>query len=382
MKKIGVIGLGHRIGQVISENITDAAKIVAVTDINPDKVKAAIDLCPQMYDSNLRVYDDADKMLAEEQLDGIFIGTRCDLHTYFAVKVMEKGIPLLLEKPVSTNMDDLKKLKDAMVMYNPKVMTSFPFRYNKLINLAKEIIDSGKIGTVEQVQAFNDVPYGRIYFHDWYRDDVLTGGLWLQKATHDLDCIDYILGMRPIEICAMESKQIFKGDMPEGLKCADCNKYNTCPESPKIITKVYNDRLLGDYCCFAKDTGNHDSATAILRYENGMHAAYSQNFFARKKAARRGGRYYGYKGTLEYDCETAEVKVYMHNTDRVDTYKLELSGTHFGSDAILFDSFLELMDGKGESTLDAGISSALICMKAKESCEKSCFVKIPDIYDI
>ena len=39
----------------------------------------------------------------------------------------------------------------------------------------------------------------------------------------------------------------------------------------------------------------------IVRYESGMHAVYSQNFFARKKAARRGARLYGYLGTLEYD---------------------------------------------------------------------------------
>ena len=385
MKKIGVIGLGYRVSHVIGEmlnNATDDAKVVAITDINQEKIKTAIDFCPGIYDENVRIYQDADKMLADEKLDGVFIGTRCNLHTFYAVKVIEKGIPLFLEKPVSTNIEDLRKLKDAMVQYNPKVMVSFPLRYAGLATLAKEIIDSGKIGTVEQVQAYNDVPYGRVYYHDWYRDDSITGGLWLQKATHDLDCINYILGMRPVEICAMESKQIFKGDMPANLKCIDCKKYHTCPESPKIIEKTYNDRLLGDYCCFAKDTGNHDSASAILRYENGMHATYSQNFFARKKAGRRGGRYYGYKGTLEFDFVTAEVKVYMHNTDRVDTYKFELSGSHFGGDAIMMNDFIAMMDGKGKSILDDGISSALMCLKAKESSEKSCFVKIPDIYNI
>lgn len=385
MKKIGVIGLGHRVSHVIGEmlnNATDDAKVVAITDINQEKIKTAIDFCPGIYDENVRIYQDADKMLADEKLDGVFIGTRCNLHTFYAVKVIEKGIPLFLEKPVSTNIEDLRKLKDAMVQYNPKVMVSFPLRYAGLATLAKEIIDSGKIGTVEQVQAYNDVPYGRVYYHDWYRDDSITGGLWLQKATHDLDCINYILGMRPVEICAMESKQIFKGDMSANLKCIDCEKYHTCPESPKIIEKTYNDRLLGDYCCFAKDTGNHDSASAILRYENGMHATYSQNFFARKKAGRRGGRYYGYKGTLEFDFVTAEVKVYMHNTDRVDTYKFELSGSHFGGDAIMMNDFIAMMDGKGKSILDDGISSALMCLKAKESSEKSCFVKIPDIYNI
>jgi len=386
MKKLGVIGLGTRMHRVIGNTLyqTDAdAKVVAITDINNEKIKEAIDFRPEMYTEDVRIYTDVDKMLSEEELDGVFIGTRCNLHTEFAVKVIEKGIPIFLEKPVSINMEEIKLLKDAMDKYNPSVMVSFPLRHSEIVRLAKEIIDSGKIGKVEQVQAFNDVPYGRVYYHDWYRDDSITEGLWLQKATHDLDCINFILGKKPIEVCAMESKQIFKGDKPKGLKCVDCPEYNTCCESPKLIEKIYNDRVIGEYCSFAEDTGNHDSASAILRYADGMHAAYSQNFFARKKAGRRGGRYYGYKGTLEFDLVEPEIKVYMHNTGRVESYKFEKAETsHYGGDALMMNDFLDMMDGNGKSILEDGIYSALMCIKAKESSEQKKFVSIPDLDNI
>ena len=383
MKNVGVIGLGKRIGRVVGNILwaeTDEVKVSAVTDINKEKIEHAVNMRPEMYKDDMRVYSDADKMLENEKLDGVFVGTNCDTHTDFAVKVIEKGIPLFLEKPVSTTMDDLIKLKNAMTEYNPKVMVSFPRRYSGIATLAKEIIDSGKIGTVEQVQAFNDVPYGRVYYHDWFRNDTVTGGMWLQKATHDLDCINYITGMKPVEICAMESKQIFKGDKPVGLTCSNCPEYNTCCESPKLIGKRYADRILGDMCSFAQDTGNHDSGSAIIRYESGMHAVYSQNFFARKKAGRRGARYYGYKGTLEFDWVKAEIKVYMHNTDRVDTYRFEGSeSSHFGGDAIMISDFMDMLEGRGSSILKEGIESALMCIKARESCQTGSFVKIPDV---
>lgn len=386
MKRIGVVGLGKRMKKVLGDILFEASndvKIVAITDVNDEKIKEAIDYCPDLYAKDVKIYADVDKMLSEEELDGVFIGTRCNLHTKFAIKVIEKGIPLFLEKPVSINMEEIKMLKEAMDKYNPSVMISFPLRHSEIVRLAKEIIDSGKIGKVEQVQAYNDVPYGRVYYHDWYRDDSITEGLWLQKATHDLDCINYILGMKPVEVCAMESKQIFKGNKPKGLKCIDCEEYNTCPESPKLIEKIYHDRVIGEYCSFAEDTGNHDSASAILRYANGMHASYSQNFFARKKAGRRGGRYYGYKGTLEFDLVAAEIKVYMHNTDRVETYKFDEAGTsHYGGDAIMMNDFLDMMDGKGTSILEDGIYSALMCIKAKESSEQNKFIKIPDLDNV
>ena len=83
------------------------------------------------------------------------------------------------------------------------------------------------------------------------------------------------------------------------------------------IEKTRCDTPRSDYCCYAVDTGNEDSGSMIVRYESGMHAVYSQNFFARKKAARRGGRLYGYKGTLEYSFTEDEIRIYDHMSDKV-----------------------------------------------------------------
>ncbi|MEK0313207.1 Gfo/Idh/MocA family oxidoreductase [Cohnella sp. 56] len=76
-------------------------------------------------------------------------------------------------------------------------------------------------GEIEHVQAVDNVPYGSVYFHNWYRDERETGGVFLQKATHDFDCINHLIGLKPVSVCAVKSKQIFKGDKPEGLYCKD-----------------------------------------------------------------------------------------------------------------------------------------------------------------
>lgn len=50
--------------------------------------------------ADTRYYADAEEMLDREALDAVFIGTRCGLHARYAALVMERGLPLFLEKPV------------------------------------------------------------------------------------------------------------------------------------------------------------------------------------------------------------------------------------------------------------------------------------------
>jgi predicted dehydrogenase len=364
---LGVIGYGNRIKHVIkSIQKEDPACIVkAVADIRKDSMQAE-------KDEGISLYETPEAMLASEQLDGILIGTRCSLHTEMALKVLPTGIPLFLEKPVATTMEDARRLKAGYEAGKSKVVVSFPLRVTSMVQLVKEIIDSGKIGTVEHVQAFNNVPYGGVYFHNWYRDERETGGLFLQKATHDFDYINYVLGYKPTEVCAMTSKQVFKGTKPAGMKCADCEDNRTCPDS-----LVYGPQKNAswEYCSFAEDTGNEDSGSALIRYDTGMHASYTQNFFVRRSAGGRGAKFIGYKGTVEFDFMTSEVKVILHHAPRVETHRFESSQDHFGGDGVLARNFISVMKDGAESIspLEGGLASALLCLKARESAQTGTF---------
>ncbi len=379
--RLGVIGYGTRSKDVISamQKVDSSVMISSVYDFSTENVKR------DMLDNNIDInkiafYESIDDMLNSNNLDGVIIGTRCDSHTEYAVKVLPTGIPLFMEKPVATNMSDLLRLKEGAQKAKSPVVVSFPLRVTPQIALAKEMIDSGKIGSVEHVQAVNDCSYGGVYFHNWYRDEKVTGGLFLQKATHDFDYINYVLGIKPVMICAMNSKQIFKGDKPEGLLCRDCEVREDCLESTygKPYSKGANQ--LEDGCVFAKDTGNEDSGTAIIRYETGMHAVYSQNFFVRQKSGIRGARFMGYKGTIEFDWYSNEFRVHMNHTPRIEIHKMDVDENgHGGGDFALARNFIDIMKGKTSksvSDLDAGLLSVLMCLKAKESSQTNQFKDI------
>lgn len=389
MLKIGVIGFGGRIQGMIDlmQKLGEETIITAITDIRNDEIKKQLKAQGKDVQS-IKFYTDADEMLDKEQLNGVMIGTRCSLHAKMGMKVLNRNIPLFLEKPVATNMNDLMALRDAGERTTAQTVVSFPLRVTPLVKLAKEIIDSGQIGTVEQVQAWNNVPYGAVYFQNWYRDENETQGLFLQKATHDFDYINSLLNVKPVTICAMTSKQIYKGSHPAGLKCDDCTEWKECLESPwhEFYTKQIVDhvRKNGLMCGFAEDTGNEDSGSAIVRYESGMHVNYTQNFYARFKAGRRGASLLGYKGTVEFDWYTDEVKVFMHHKQRTETYKCDPgAATHGGGDLHLIDSFVRIMKGEDHisaAPLSAGLTSVLMCLKAKESDATNTFqeIKYPD----
>mgnify|MGYP004678563991 FL=1 len=378
MLKIGVIGYGHRINGVVSLLLESGeVSLVSVMDIDNESVKSKY-LFDEKF-KNVNYYDDADAMLQSEKLDGVCIGTRCSTHTKYALIAAKYDIPIFLEKPVCTSYEDLERLK-TILHINNKVVVSFPLRNSKNVKFVKELIESGKIGKVEHVQAYNNVTYARGYYHKWYRDENETGGLFLQKATHDLDYINYLLGdMKPIRLCAMKSKQIFKGNKPAGLKCADCPEAAKCPESPENVIKAGDVFPKGEYCCFAEDTGNEDSGSVIIEYESGMHVVYSQDFIVRNSAAKRGARLVGYKGTIEFDWYKDDITVYRHDENIIETYNFAAaSGSHFGGDNVLTENFISVMkkEAVSNSPLSEGIASAALCLAAKRSATEHKFIEL------
>lgn len=395
MVKLGVIGYGVRIDMLMDEfmSLPVPVTLQAIADRNPERVRQLMrkDGTPEMMHSmeidkidgllrkcemnpdGIHFYENAEEMLKKEALDGILIGTNCDTHAYFAQKVLERNLPLFLEKPVGVSHEDLDLLEEWEKKSESPVVVSFPLRVTKLVSEVKKILDSGAIGKVEHVQAFNDVSYGYVYFHDWYRNEAVSHGLFMQKATHDIDVLNYLTGEKPIEVCSMKSKQIYKGNMPAGLRCSECARQQECMDSTYNITYTRNDTPRSDYCGFAVDTGNEDSGSMLIRYESGMHAMYSQNFFARKGAARRGARLYGYKGTVEFDYVKDEIIVYDHMSDQVAKIKVNTPpGGHGGGDGRLAANFIDLIEGKTKEScapLKAGILSAKVCLAATEYAE-------------
>ncbi len=392
MIKLAAIGLGNRATGVmrILYNVDNNVRLVAVADPDTDGVRKR--LSQRFPDEkaeavkNVTYYNSADELLDNaNQYDGIIIGTRCNLHTSMAVKVAKTDLPLYLEKPVAIDDEQLAQLADAYKDRKAPVVVSFPLRVSPLVTETIKIVRAGKLGTINQIHSFCNVDYGGVYFGSWYRDYKTTGGLWLQKATHDFDYVNAILGKRPVTVAAMVTRNIYGGDMPENLRCSERDLAETCVESPQA--KIIRGNLGGmdwggdDHLCpFSESIKNQDAGTAILRYEDGMHVTHTQNFVARRSAHSRGLRITGHKATLEFkwSWDSNEIRLINHHYPTVETISFDTTDGHGGGDEFLAKNFIDVITGKAESVapISDGLISAAICLAARKSASTQTFQHI------
>ncbi len=371
MKKIGIIGYGLRASFMMNafKDIEADVSVSAVADPRSDERRTAVSGDTRFADS--RWYESAVELLDREKPDGILLGTRCSLHTPMAAMVMERGIPLFLEKPVCISREQYEQLLKARSSASAPVMVSFPLRYTTIVREMKRLVENGTLGRITMVQATNNVPYGSVYYNSWYRNPAETGGLFLQKATHDIDIIHHLTGIRPTEVFSRTAKLVYRGDKPAGLRCPDCEEYRTCPESSYVVKNVLRQEPTGDACCFAVDTGNEDSASAIFTGPDGVLLSYNQCFTVKRSAGRRGCRLIGTRAAAEFDFYTGDIRVDHYEWEQTETHHVTYpAGVHYGADMQLALDFLGVMEGKSPlSTLDDGMVSAAACLSAAESAE-------------
>jgi len=376
MIRIGVVGHGGRISGVIKNclrAVEPDIRVVGIVDPNEKAAREKLDECDR---ADVVFYKSLDEMVRKGKLDALAVGTRCNLHSPTAVQAAKYDLPLYLEKPVATSMKQATALERAFENSKCQAVVSFPLRVSPLSVLARQYIEEGAVGSPDHVLGVNYVPYGTVYFDNWYRDYSITQGLFLQKATHDFDYITYLMGANIVRVMAMATwGKIFGGDKKPGLWCSKCPEADTCLESPQNRKRNGSGGRQTDHpCVFGKDIGtppdmNEDSSSALLEFASGAHGAYTQVFYSRRDSGTRGATVSGHLGTVSFDWYTNELKRVRHHEPFTDHVKAGAGMSHFGGDAALAFDFVNLIKGKGQSRtpIQMGIQSVYACLAAKKS---------------
>ncbi|HYE05201.1 MAG TPA: Gfo/Idh/MocA family oxidoreductase [Planctomycetota bacterium] len=378
MPRLAVIGLGGRISGMLAtmRELDPEISIAAVADPRIDEKRLET-----LGAGAAKRFASVAALIAEGgRYDGYVVGTRCDLHADVACAVAPLGAPLFLEKPVAITDDQATRLAAAWRGREDQVVVSFPLSSTPLFRAVHEVVRSGRLGQVNQIQAFNYVTYGGVYFGQWYRDHDLTGGLWLQKATHDFAYLVLLAAAEPVAVAAVGTRLVFGGDMPPELTCSTCDRTATCPESPvNQAARGDNGGMgAGDHACaFSSSIRNDDASSALIVFANGLHVAYSQNFVSRRSAGARGARITGHRATLEFDWYRDAFTVTDHFDHRVDRVEVKPAGGHSGGDSQLARDFIAVVrGGRSHTDLHAGLQSARLCLAARTSAQTHTFQTI------
>lgn len=83
------------------------------------------------------IYDDYDEMLQNEKVDIISICTPSERHSIETIKAAEAGKHILVEKPIATDLDELRAMRDAVRAAKVKTVVGFVLRWNPLFDCIK-----------------------------------------------------------------------------------------------------------------------------------------------------------------------------------------------------------------------------------------------------
>ena len=389
------MGFGGRASGLINHVMRDVWPDLRISGIvDPDEQGARSRLA-ECDARDVVFYRGVDELVRRGKPDGLVIGTRCDLHAPYAIEAALYDLPLFLEKPVATSMEQAVALEKAFENSRSQVVVSFPLRVSPLATHTRSLIELGAIGHPEHVLAWNYVPYGTVYFDAFYRDYEVTQGLFLQKATHDLDYMMYLMGSPITRLAAMAvwgrvfgSPAPSGNPRPAGLWCGTCDESETCLESPGNRRRNGSGGATADHpCVFGEDLGspakgmNEDSSSALLEFASGAQGVYTQVFYTRRDAGARGSTVSGYLGTVSFDWYTNEVKRVRHHDRFTDRAKISGGGSHAGGDHELAYDFIGVIQGKRKprTPIVAGLASVYTCLAAKESAEKGVFVGVRQV---
>ena len=256
--------------------------------------------------------------------------------------------------------------------------------------MARQYIEEDALGTPVHIAATNYVPYGTTYWETPYRDYDITGGLFLQKATHDLDYMSYLMGEPIVRIAAMATRgHVFGGKKKAKLHCSQCDERTTCLESPhNRVRNSTTGRHTDHLCVFGRDCGkaedgtlNEDCSSALLEFASGAHGVYTQVFYARRDASKRGAAISGYMGTIHFDWYADEPHRVRHHTPFSGVEKASGAASHFGGDVQLAYDFIDLIENKKRprTPIEMGIQSAYACLAARESAQKGRYVDVRQV---
>lgn len=393
-----VLGAGSR-GSIYAgyaKEHPEELKIIAIAEPRRDRLDALAEEVGVPTDCRFEIWEE---LLAQPKMaDCAFICTLDDDHTAPAIKAMELGYHLLLEKPMSNREEECRLIAQTARKTNRTLAVCHVLRYTPFYMTLKGLIETGQVGQVTTINQIENVGYwhqAHSFVRGNWRNTKETSPMLLQKSCHDMDIILWLMGSRCTQVQSFGSLRHFtKENAPEGatIRCLDrCPHVDTCPYSaPKlyldmsrtgwpvdVITTDMSEegrrKALeeGPYgrCVYHCDNDVVDRQVVNLEFENGSVATFTMTGLSADFCRQL--KIFGTEGQIQANMGTKEIVLHRFGeeprTIPVDT-GLEASG-HGGGDYGIMEDFLRILREGGESRSSADISlqSHLICFAAERS---------------
>ncbi len=149
----GILGAA-RVNERLLPAIIEApnSSLVAIASRRKGAAKATLEKYAPCH-GDAACYDNLESLITDKNVDAIYCPMANEEHITWALKAINAGKHVLIEKPMALTVKDIEKIEVAAIKNNVKVMEGFMYRFHPQHARVKEIVDSGLIGDVLSARA-------------------------------------------------------------------------------------------------------------------------------------------------------------------------------------------------------------------------------------
>ena len=401
-RRVALVGTGIRgttmWGKDIVARYSDVMEFVGLCDVNPLRVETG----KRVLGVSCPTFTSLEPMLDAVKPDALIVTTVDATHSACITTALARGIQVITEKPMVTDEAQCRAVLAAEKKAGRPIIVTFNYRYAPKHQTIKETLLSGAIGKVTSVDFawYLDTRHGADYFRRWHRLKEKSGSLWVHKATHHFDLVNWWLDAEPVEVQAFGSLSHYGKAGPfRHTNCRPCPHKANCPfywditKQPNLVDLYVKaeaaDGYLRDGCVFKEDVNIPDTMNAIVKYSSGVTMSYSLNACMPIEGYRLA--FNGTKGRLEvrdYERQPYEVpgESEIHVTKNFGTREMieipPAVGGHGGGDDRLRDLIFRGVEVPAHMRLPdsrAGAMSCLTGVAARQSMEQDRPIRIADL---
>jgi predicted dehydrogenase len=325
MKKIGmaVIGASMRSTVLLDylKRHPDEGFVTGIYDVVPSRGEYLI---REYGGKRATVYESLEQVMKDERAGAVFVGTPDYAHVEPVTAALRAGKNVYCEKPLSTTLGDCDAIIEVAKQAKRVFYLGMNLRHNPVFETLHEVLSSGRLGRLLTIEA-NEYYYdGRTYFRRWNRLREFGGGLWITKASHDFDLLNWFAGGTPTRVFATSSLSYYKPKPKAATHCRICDIRDECPDYHDIEKRGVSDRdkvlnelsrlteeatgQMRDLCLFNSEKDTFDNGIAVVEYDNDVRATYTVNVVSARDTRQM--RLMGTEGSAEGDTAEGKVTVY------------------------------------------------------------------------
>lgn len=190
--RIGILGAARIVPQALIKPGRQVAEVtvsgIAARDVTRAQAFAHKHHLP-------RVFASYEALLADPQIDAVYIPLPNSLHEPWTLRALEAGKHVLCEKPFASNAVEAERMAAAAQQSKLVLMEAFHYRYHPLVARMKEILDSGELGAIQRLEASLCFPLP--FRRDIRYNFSLAGGATMDAGAYTVNVLRFLAGEEP-----------------------------------------------------------------------------------------------------------------------------------------------------------------------------------------